>query len=89
MFENPRWRTTAILKAVKALNLSNGSTDGNEIWHPHALCPSEDHCAGAYTIPTILHNKTATIIKQNWLRFLFVVKSTALKQQILKLFSKF
>jgi len=34
---------------------------------------------------TILANKTETVVKeQNWLQFLFVVKATALKQQISK-----
>ena len=32
--------------------------------------------------PSILPNKTANIIKQNWNQLLFVVKATALKQQI-------
>jgi len=32
--------------------------------------------------PSILPNKTANIIKQNWNQFLLVVKATALKQQI-------
>ena len=31
---------------------------------------------------SILPNKTANIIKQNWNQFLLVVKATALKQQI-------
>ena len=40
-------------------------------------------------IPTILHNKTANIIKkQNWNQFLLVVKAAALKQQISKRYSK-
>ena len=35
-----------------------------------------------YLTLSILPNKTANIIKQNWNQFLLVVKATALKQQI-------
>jgi len=36
--------------------------------------------------PSILPNKTANSIKQNWIQFLLVVKVTALKQQILNFY---
>jgi len=39
-------------------------------------------------IPTILPNKTANIIKQNWNQFLLVVKATALKREISKFYSQ-
>ena len=32
-FQNPRWRTAAILKTVKAPYFHNCSTDFDEIWH--------------------------------------------------------
>jgi len=32
-FQNPRWRTAAILKTVKAQYFHNCSTDFDEIWH--------------------------------------------------------
>jgi len=38
---------------------------------------------------SVLPNKTANIIKQNWNQFLLVVKATALKQQIAKFICKF
>jgi len=49
-----RQRSSAILKTVKSLNISKGSTDRPEIWHGDALA--------------ILPNKATKIIleKQNW-----------------------
>jgi len=35
-FSNPRWRTAAILKAVKSPYLCNRLTDFDEIWHGDA-----------------------------------------------------
>jgi len=35
-FQNPRWRTAAILKTVKSLYLRNRLTDFDEIWHSDA-----------------------------------------------------
>ena len=40
--------------------------------------------AAFHTLP----NKTANIINQNWNQFLFVVKATALKQQISQFYSQ-
>jgi len=44
-FTNPRWRTAAILKAVKSPYLCNRLTDFDEIWHDDAHCPLQriDH----------------------------------------------
>jgi len=38
-FQNPRWRTAAILKTVKLLYLRNRLTDFDEIWHGDADWP--------------------------------------------------
>ena len=38
-FQNPRWRTAAILKTVKSSYLSNRLTDFDEIWHGDANWP--------------------------------------------------
>jgi len=38
-FQNPRWRTTAILKTVKSPYLRNSLTDVDEIWHSDADWP--------------------------------------------------
>jgi len=35
-FQNPRWRTAAILKTVKSPYLRNRLTDFDEIWHADA-----------------------------------------------------
>jgi len=35
-FNNPRWRTAAILKTVKSPYLGNRLTDFDEIWHADA-----------------------------------------------------
>jgi len=35
-FQNPRWRTAAILKTVKSPYLRNRLTDFDEIWHAYA-----------------------------------------------------
>jgi len=39
-FQNPRWRTAAILKTVKSPYLSNRLTDFAEIWRGEANWPS-------------------------------------------------
>ena len=39
-FENPKWRTAAILKIENLLYLQNGSTDLREIWQDDAYCAS-------------------------------------------------
>ena len=38
-FQNPRWRTAAILKTVKSPYLRNRLTDFDEIWHVDADWP--------------------------------------------------
>ena len=38
-FQNPRWRTAAILKTVKSPYLRNRLTDFNTIWHADADWP--------------------------------------------------
>jgi len=38
-FQNPRWRTAAILKTVKSPHLSNRLTDFDEIWHTDVEWP--------------------------------------------------
>jgi len=38
-FQNPRWRTAAILKTVKSPYLRNRLTDFDEIWHDDADWP--------------------------------------------------
>jgi len=38
-FENPRWRTTTIMKTEKSQYLSNNLTDLHEIWHGNAHWP--------------------------------------------------
>ena len=38
-FQNPRWRTTSILKTVKSPYLRNRLTDFDEIWHGDADWP--------------------------------------------------
>jgi len=38
-FQNPRWRTAAILKTVKSSYLWNRLTDFDEIWHDDADWP--------------------------------------------------
>jgi len=38
-FQNPKWRTAAILKTVKSTYLRNRLTDFDEIWHIDADCP--------------------------------------------------
>jgi len=38
-FQNPRWRTAAILKTVKSPYLLNCLTDFDEIWHSDADRP--------------------------------------------------
>ena len=38
-FQNPRWRTAAILKTVKSPYLRNRFTDSDEIWHGDAHWP--------------------------------------------------
>ena len=38
-FQNPRWRTAAILKTVKSPDLRNRLTDFAEIWHGEANWP--------------------------------------------------
>jgi len=38
-FQNPRWRTAAILKTVKSPYIRNRLTDFDEIWHADADWP--------------------------------------------------
>jgi len=77
----------AILKTVKLQYLRNGLTDRHKIWQSDANCPGELHYPGRYTALTILRNKTAKNIKQNWLQFLLVVKAAGLKHQISKFYN--
>ena len=44
--------------------------------------------SSSYTTLSILPNKTAYIIEQNWNQFLLVVKATALKQQLSKFYAQ-
>jgi len=43
-FQNPRWRTAAILKIVKSPHLSQKSSDFDEIWYTKAdIEPDDSH----------------------------------------------
>jgi len=54
-----------------------------EIWHGHALCPNELYCVMLYLTLTILHSLIKLKnTKTNLASVLFVVKATALEQQI-------
>jgi len=62
-FENPRWRTAAILKIENLLYLQNGPADLREIWQDDAHCASEPD--RKLKFPTFRNPRwrTATILK--------------------------
>jgi len=62
-FENPKWRTAAILKIENLPYLKNGSTDLREIWHDDAYCAFE--VDRKLKFPTIKNQRwrTAAILK--------------------------
>jgi len=62
-FENPRWRTAAILKKRKRPYLRKALTDLHKIWHDDAFWPSEGY--GQLTFRTFKNTRcrTAAILK--------------------------
>ena len=72
------------LLTIKILKLKKNHDGGGRYSEKNRKIASLTDCD--HPALSILPNKTANIIKQNWNQFLLVVKVTALKQQISKFY---